>query len=407
LERHSGSPLLDERLGYLAHCAARGSTKSSLRLIAQPLLVFVDYLPLAAADAVSVEQIHAAAELWVGRQPHPPNVTEYRYGRMRFISDAKQWLSFPGRLRLPEVPHGPYTHLIEEFVDHRARERGLSRYTIRIRRWYLEQLLGRFCQQQRPFREVSIADIDAAIARKGDQEGYARASIKSYATALRAFFRYAEHRGWCTAGLAAAIMSPRLFAEAGLPKGPSGPEVQRLLTSTEGHQPKSIRDRAILLLLAVYGMRVGEVRTLCLEDLDWQQELIYLTRPKPRRRPSYPLSYAVGEAILGYLKQVRPRVPYREVFLTLKAPLQPLSSGLLYDLVSDRLRALGVSVQHHGPHSLRPACATRLLAEGLSLKQIGDQLGHRKADTTRVYAKVDLAGLRQVADFDFGGLLCS
>ena len=159
------------------------------------------------------------------------------------------------------------------------------------------------------------------------------------------------------------------------------------------------------MLFAIYGMRVGEVRALKLDDLDWEKELIYLTRPKPRRRQSYPLSYTVGEAIIGYLKKVRPRVSQREVFLTVKAPFQPLTSGSLYDLVSDRLRALGVSLPHYGPQSLRHACATRLLAEGLSMKEIGDHLGHRKADTTRVYAKVDLTALRQVANFDLGGLL--
>jgi len=139
--------------------------------------------------------------------------------------------------------------------------------------------------------------------------------------------------------------------------------------------------------------------------LDWEKEVIHLTRPKPRRRQSYPFPYTVGEAILRYLKQVRPRTSRREVFLTVKAPFRALSSGSLYDIVSDRLRVLSVSLPHYGPHSLRHACATRLLAEGLSMKEIGDHLGHRKADTTRVYAKVDIAGLRQVADFDLGGLL--
>jgi integrase len=205
--------------------------------------------------------------------------------------------------------------------------------------------------------------------------------------------------------LAAAIMSVHLFADEGLPKGPAWNDVQLLLANTKGDQPKDIRDRAIIMLFAVYAMRVGEVRGLKLEDLDWEKELIYLTRPKPRRRQSYPLSYTVGEAILRYLKKVRPRTSRREVFLTVKAPFQPLSGGSLYDLVSDRLRPLGVSLPHYGPHSLRHACATRLLAEGLSMKEIGDHLGHRKTDTTRVYAKVDLAGLRQVADFDLGGLL--
>ena len=70
-----------------------------------------------------------------------------------------------------------------------------------------------------------------------------------------------------------------------------------------------------------------------------------------------------------------------------------------------RLDALGIPLPHYGSHILRHACATHLLAEGFSLKQIGDHLGHRHPDSTRIYAKVDLASLRQVADFDIGGLL--
>lgn len=96
--RHSTGPLLDERLRYLAYCAGRGSTKSSLRLIAQHLLVFTDYLPLEAGMQVSLEQIRAAANLWINREPTPQNVTNHYYGRMRFVSDARQWLTFLGDL---------------------------------------------------------------------------------------------------------------------------------------------------------------------------------------------------------------------------------------------------------------------------------------------------------------------
>src|SRR5205807_5227659 len=109
------------------------------------------------------------------------------------------------------------------------------------------------------------------------------------------------------------------------------------------------------------------------------------------------------DAILRYLKEVRRRSAHREVFLALLAPTRPL--GNLWAVVGPRLRQLGVSLPHHGPHALRHACATHLLAQGLSLKEIGDHLGHQDPDTTRIYAKVDLVGLRQVADFDLGGLL--
>lgn len=407
VERYSSGPLLEERRRYLAHCAAQGSTRSSLRLIAQHQLVAIEYLHLPTADSLTVEQIRAAADVWVGRQPQPHthNATDYRYAKGRFISDARQWLSFLGHLRPVDAPRHAHTQLVEEFANYMVREKGLSPCTVRIRCWCVGQFLDRFWERHRSFDEVTIADIDAAIARKGNQDGYARTSIQNYVNALRAFIRFAEQRGWCRSGLAAAMMSPHLFADEGLPKGPDWSDVQQLLANTTGDHPKAIRDRAIILLFAVYGLRVGDVRALHLEDLDWEKELLWLTRPKPRRRQVYPLSYTVGEAILRYLKEARPRSSWRQVFLTARAPVRPLGTGALYDLVSDRLRPLGVALPHYGPHALRHACATHLLAEGLSLKGIGDHLGHRKADTTRVYAKVDLGGLRQVADFDLGGLL--
>ena len=84
----------------------------------------------------------------------------------------------------------------------------------------------------------------------------------------------------------------------------------------------------------------------------------------------------------------------------------PLERSAFYTMVSKRLTALDLraTITHHGPHSLRHACAARLVAEGLSLKEIGDHLGHRSTAATRIYAKVDLLGLREVAAFDLGEL---
>ena len=133
INRHSAAPLLDERLSYLTHCGAQGITRSSLRTIAAHLLVFIDYLDLKADGKVSVEQINAAADLWVSRQPQPKNVTDYRGVRMSFISNAKQWLRFLGRLRPPEVTRQPYADMIEEFNNYMTGERGLASRTIRGR----------------------------------------------------------------------------------------------------------------------------------------------------------------------------------------------------------------------------------------------------------------------------------
>ena len=112
----------------------------------------------------------------------------------------------------------------------------------------------------------------------------------------------------------------------------------------------------------------------------------------------------VGDAVLRYLKEVRPRSTHQEVFLTLRPPFRPLGTAAVGSVADRRLHALGISLPHYGSHILRHACATHLLGEGFSLKEIGDHLGHRDPDTTRIYAKVNLTALRQVAEFDLGGL---
>jgi site-specific recombinase XerD len=114
---------------------------------------------------------------------------------------------------------------------------------------------------------------------------------------------------------------------------------------------------------------------------------------------------SVGDAILRYVTTARPRSEARQVFLSLKAPIRPLGNSALWQIVNRRLRPLGLALAHQGPHALRHACATRLLDRGLSMKEIGDHLGHRNPAATSIYAKVNLASLRQVADFSLEGLI--
>ena len=163
-----------------------------------------------------------------------------------------------------------------------------------------------------------------------------------------------------------------------------------------------MRDRAILMLFSIYGLRESEVARLRLDDIDWEYDQLRVPRAKRREPHLYPLLPSVGKALFHYLQSVRRSSSHREVFLTLLSPYRPLSVSGLYDMVSARLKSLNVHCAHHGPHILRHACAARMVAEGLSLKEIGDHLGHRSTAATRVYAKVDLPGLREVAAFDLG-----
>jgi site-specific recombinase XerD len=315
---------------------------------------------------------------------------------------AFRWLKFLGRLEQQPKPVSPYAEQIAAFVAYMHSDQGLSPKTIGKRCQFLQRFVDHLgttgC-----LSEITLTRIDEALMELIAAGSCARITVRTFACHLRTFFRYAEMRGWCRKGLSVAIKGPRIFAQESLPCGPSWGEVQQLLTTSKGDRPSDIRNHAILMLLATYGLRAGEVMSLRLQDFDWERELFFVMCSKTRRIRCYPLSRNVGDAILRYLKDVRPASAHRNLFLTLFAPIQPLSD--LWPIVAKQLRPLAARLRHHGPHALRHACAAHLLAQGQSMNEIADYLGHQDLESTRIYAKVDLIGLRQVATFDLGGLL--
>jgi len=387
---YCNGPMSKEGIAFLTHLANQGyawstlgRTASSLRVIAQAI-----------GSASPAQKPLTLAEVKRKMAKH---------GSLYPL--AIRWLQFVGRVQQAPAPPAPCAKKIKAFANYMDHDRKLSPQTIYSRCWFVTRFLDRLHVTDGCLHSITPCRIDTVLQEMLAPGGYSRKTVQTFTTALRAFFRFAEARGWCRKGLAASIPFPRVFSLASLPLGPSWDDVRRLLAMTEGDEPSNIRARPILMLFAIYGLRAGEVSCLRLDDFDWEHELLRVVASKSRRVRTYPLIRSVGDAILRYLREVRPRSPYREVFLSLKAPLRPTKPGGLWRVVGKRLRSLHISLPHYGPHALRHACATRLLAAGLSLKEIGDQLGHAHPNSTRVYAKVDLAGLRQVADFDMGGVL--
>jgi integrase/recombinase XerD len=403
MRRHLNSPLLQERLEYLRYCAGRGYKLHTLRQLAQDLLRIQNLLGLpTSSNAIDPAAVEATVKRCVPRRKPHSNCKNWR--QKEIFSHAIQWLRFLKRLRLPQVSAPVYQPMRQEFVDYLRVQKGLSAETLRTRCGRVEDFLQWFFRNHESLRQLTITDLDEAISRKG-HSGHSRQAIQEYASALRTFVRYAESRNWCSRGLAAGIVSPRVYRGESLRRGPFWNDVQRLIATTEGDRPMDVRDRAILLLLAVYALRSSEVRTLKLNDVDWQRNLLFIPRTKGRRTEPYPLSPTVGEAIIRYLERVRPRSSYREIFLTVEAPIRPLSGAAIWRIVAKRARALDPPVAPHGVHALRHACATHLLEQGFSLKEIGDHLGHRDLNSTSLYASVNLTGLREVANLSLGGLL--
>ena len=174
-----------------------------------------------------------------------------------------------------------------------------------------------------------------------------------------------------------------------------------------GAHPTTLRALASRQLALVRLLDVREdrpVRREQLENVDWEAETLRGRLPKPGRTHLYPLSRPVGEALLRCLRESRPRRAKRVIFLMLQAPIRPLSALALWGVVSRRLWRLGIDAPKRGPHALRHACAQHLLDRGLSMKAVGDHLGHRSPASTVVYARVHLAALRAVVDFELEGL---
>src|SRR4051794_4785403 len=279
-------------------------SRSTLRSKTRMLLLITDYLKLThrPQDQISVQEIEKATSRWSRKKCSSPS---RRLGE--FVSEAVAWMSFLGRLQIQAKAATSYEQMLVEFREFMEKDRGLSPVTVEHRCHSVRPFLDRLLSEHRSLDMIRVADIDSLLAQKVNEHHYARVSVRGYASSLRSFFRYAEIRGWCGGGIAASIMAPRVFQQETLPSGPTWDVVQEILDATSGDQPTMVRDHAILMVLAVYGVRSREVARLRLDDIDWQWERIVFTRAKVGGSHSFPLHEHVGAAIVRYVKDVRPK----------------------------------------------------------------------------------------------------
>ena len=405
LEKHRAAPLVEERLRFLKHLQGQGAARQTLKRKATNLLRLVCLLDLNEPEYVSHARIKAAADEWSRPGTFRIHTTASPETKASFVSDALRWLRFLG-WREPRVkpPLHPHAAEVDAFSKWAREERGYAEASIES--WcQCANLFFKFlATSNTPLASVSISDIDRAFLARTAPGTVSRATMSAYAKHLRKFFRFAEDRGWCRRGIADGIAAPRLYVNESVPSRVTRDDVLRLLATTEGERPVDKRDRAILMVLITYGLRNSELRSLRLDHIDWEEETLTVPRAKTGHTGLLPLSPRVGQAIVRYIVDVRPSHPDRTLFLTLKAPIGPISTRVLWGIVGGRLRSLGVTGPKTGPHSLRHAAAQHLLDQGASMKVIGDYLGHRSPSSTRAYAKIDVNNLRQVANMDLGGL---
>ena len=324
----------------------------------------------------------------------------------KYFRRAKRFYTFLQDIAVAPAPASPPLAPVHPLLDDYQRwlriHRGLSERTIARHRRLLTKLL--------PTLGEATRDYNAGLIRSVVREWRERtgpADLRTITSALRSYLRFLAAAGLCRPNLDHAISPVVQWRLSSLPRYLSANDVERVVASCDQLSNGRLRDRAILLLLARLGLRAGDVTALKLQDLDWATGMLQVSG-KARRQVRLPLPQDVGDAVLAYIEQERPRVGEETVFLTMMAPYKPFAiSSSISTIVARALQRAGITdAPSRGASLLRHSAATSMLRSGATLEAVGTVLRHRSLDMTAHYAKVDIAMLERIAQPWPGDLTC-
>jgi integrase/recombinase XerD len=362
-------------------------------------------------------QVLLAADLsrWLGRQgvrsrrvtsDHPARYLRHRARRTRLRQgDAAALEHFIAFLRRESVipakkqsaPRLTAAERCAQAYEQYLREaRALATATLvnylRFVRLFLED---RFGDGRVTLSRLRADDVIGFVQREVPRLSRRRAKLMT--TALRSFLRYVRYRGETKVDLAAAVPVVPNWSMSSIPRAIPADQVRQLLASIDRGTTMGRRDYAILLLLARLGLRASEVAFLELDDIDWNVGRLTV-RGKSGQRHDLPLPAEVGRAIAAYLRRGRPTSTSRRVFLRTRAPIRGFRGPIaVCSVVRHALERAGIRAPNCGAHQFRHGLATQMLRGGASLDEIGELLGHRHPQTTKIYTHVNVQALRSLA----------
>jgi integrase/recombinase XerD len=282
--------------------------------------------------------------------------------------------------------------LIDTYLDHLKVERGLAAQTIEAYAHDLN-LLTEYLEQ----RDTALEDLDAAevagfLLSLSERPLSARSQARCLSS-LRGFFKYLVSERHLRRDPCELVDGPRLAQR--LPGVLTPEEVQRLLDAPELERPHGLRDRAMLQTMYAAGLRVSELVSLALGDLNLEAGFL-AAFGKGRKRRIVPIGEVARDTIQEYLTHVRPRWakhgdPY--VFVTARGTRMTRQS--FWQIVKRYGRAVGIT-KALSPHKLRHSFATHLLIGGADLRSVQNMLGHADISTTQVYTHVTGQHLRRM-----------
>ena len=324
--------------------------------------------------------------------PLEAHLQQVRYSIHRFV----EYLSQKGLF--DPLPASPvYQPLLDGYLAWMRDYQHVAELTLVKRRHNVKRFLESLGTVATPegLSQLTAEGIESFFLDDASEMGYS--ARRSMQAALRTFLRFCFHEGYVPQGLDHAVPTLRTYKLARVPHGLSEVQAQVVVESVDRGTDIGRRDYAILTMLHTYGVRRGQVRALQLNDIRWSQDQILFRATKGGKDSLLPLTPKVGEALLDYLQNARPRSAFPEVFLTCLAPYRPMAANTLSAIVSKYIHRAGIKAASKGCHNFRHALATRMVADGHPFKAVADVLGHRNLSTTFIYTKVDFHALSQVA----------
>jgi site-specific recombinase XerD len=285
--------------------------------------------------------------------------------------------------------------LSEEYTDYLREVRGFATSTISHHRWTAQCFLNHLKTKRISLDSIQPKDVETYVNQTGKR--LSRASLQHDIGAVRSLLRFLATDGRVPTGLDRRIDTPRLYRLEQLPHALPWNTVTELLGSMETATPMGLRDYAMFLLIATYGLRASEVVAINLDDIRWRQGILRIHQRKTSSPLELPLTNEVLSALVKHLKRTPPPAPYRRVFMRMRAPIGVLKPTAVTEAFQALVRSSGLKILYQGPHCLRHSYALHLLKNGTPLKTIGDILGHRTAESTSMYLRLATGDLREVA----------
>jgi len=316
----------------------------------------------------------------------------WHYARFGYFERGKQnaaKLSIPDSMQKSLHDYKRYCeeerYLSPDTVNEYIRQVGL----------FLDFLGKRDVSNFNQIRPEDLSDFVYSLSR------YRRKTVAAVVSCVRLYLRFLFYKCQLVQDLSDSLPGVCFPERATIPSVWDKELLTQLLDRIDRHSPRGKRDYAILLLACRLGVRSSDIRALTLDHIDWAAETITFSQVKTGMPLRLPLTNEVGNALIDYIKSVRPKTHYREVFFSLRPPFKPFSKNTnLYQIVTYWRELAGIHFkgpQRHGLHSLRHSLATHLLEDDVPFSVIADILGHSSMTSTMIYAKASVESLRQVA----------